>query len=142
MALFFLDTSALAKYYRRGAGSDAVARIFAGIHDQRVISRLAEVEIESAFATMVRTGEIDTGTALFARRRLEFDLGRRTLLMVSVDDAHFETARLLLRKHGFDRSLKTLDALQLSTARVLPPQRTNQRNKLFRPVRVELGVCL
>ena len=60
MALLFLDTCALAKYYRREAGSDFVERLFANAGAQRVISRLAIVEMESAFATKIRTGEIDS----------------------------------------------------------------------------------
>ena len=96
MALLFLDTSALAKYYRREPGSEFVERLFADADAQRVISRLAIVEMESAFATKVRTGEIDGETALIARRRLESDLGRRTILMAAVSDDHFEIARRLL----------------------------------------------
>jgi hypothetical protein len=74
------------------------------------------VELESAFATKVRTGEIDVDAAMIARRRLEPDLGRRNLLMAAVGDEHFEIARRLLVNHGIGRSLRTLDALQLSVA--------------------------
>ena len=116
MALLFLDTSALAKYYRREPGSDFVERLFADAGAQRVISRLAMVEMESALATKVRTGEIDSETALIARRRLESDLGRRNVLMAAIGDDHFEVARRLLVRYGADRSLRTLDALQLSAA--------------------------
>ncbi len=116
MALFFLDTSALAKYYHREPGSDFVERLFADDGAQRVISRLATVEMESAFATKVRTGEIDSEAARIARRRLESDLGRRTILMAASRDDHFEIARGLLVKYGGERSLRTLDALQLSVA--------------------------
>ena len=90
MALLFLDTSALAKYYRREPGSEFVERLFGEAGSQRVISRLAMVEIESAFATKVRTGEIDSEAALIARRRLESDLGRRNILMAAIGDDHFE----------------------------------------------------
>jgi predicted nucleic acid-binding protein len=116
LALLFLDTSALAKYYRRETASDFVERLFADASAQRVISRLAMVEIESAFATKVRTGEIDIEAALIARRRLELDLGRRNILMAAVGDDHFEIARRLLLRYGADRGLRTLDALQLSVA--------------------------
>jgi predicted nucleic acid-binding protein len=95
LALLFLDTSALVKYYRREPGSEFVERLFADASAQRVISRLALVEIESAFATKVRTGEIDSEAALMARRRLESDLGRRNILMAAVGDDHFEVARRL-----------------------------------------------
>jgi predicted nucleic acid-binding protein len=116
LSLFFLDTSALVKYYRRELGSDFVEGMFADAGAQRLISRLAMLEIESAFATKIRTGEIDQETVLIARRRLESDLGRRNVLMASVGDEHFEIARRLLVRYGSERSLRTLDALQLSVA--------------------------
>jgi predicted nucleic acid-binding protein len=116
LALFFLDTSALAKYYRRERGSEFVERLFADASAQRLISRLALVEAVSVFATKVRTGEIDEDAALVARRRLESDLGRRNLLMAAVRNEHFEIARNLLVAYGTARSLRTLDALQLSVA--------------------------
>lgn len=98
MSLFFLDTSALAKYYRREKGNEFVEGLFADAGAQRLISRLAAVEMESALATKVRTGEIDRETVLIARRRLESDLGRRHILMASLGDEHFEIARRLLMR--------------------------------------------
>ena len=73
-------------------------------------------EMESAFATKIRTGEIDSEAAPIARRRLESDLGRRNILKAAVGDEHFEIARRLPIRYGADRSLRTLDALQLSVA--------------------------
>jgi hypothetical protein len=86
----------LLKYYRRAAGTDFV-ELFA---DNGV----------------VRTGEIGQETTLIAKRRLEPDLGRRNILVAAVGDEHFEIARRLLMRHGASRSLRTLDALQLSVA--------------------------
>ena len=88
MSLFFLDTSALVKYYRREPGSDFVERLFA---DASALFRVLQWwRQESAFATKARTGEIDRETVLIARRRLESDLVRRNVLMASVGDEHFE----------------------------------------------------
>jgi predicted nucleic acid-binding protein len=111
LPLFFLDTSALAKYYRRERGSDFIERLFADAVAQRLISRLAMVEMESAFATKVRSGEIDKESARIAQRRLESDLGRRNVLMAAASDEHFAIARGLVVKYGTDRGLRTLDAL-------------------------------
>jgi predicted nucleic acid-binding protein len=116
LPLFFLDTSALAKYYRRESGSDVVEQLFADSGAQRVISRLALVEMESVFALKIRTGEIDQQAALTARQRLESDLGRRHILMAAVRDEHFQVAKLFVIKYGRDHGLRTLDALQLSVA--------------------------
>jgi predicted nucleic acid-binding protein len=114
--LFFLDTSALAKYYRRESGSDVIEQMFAHSGAQRVISRLALVEMESVFALKVRMGEINQQAALTLRQRLESDLGRRHILMAAVRDEHFQVAKLLIMKYGPDHGLRTLDALQLAVA--------------------------
>ncbi|MDE3194902.1 MAG: type II toxin-antitoxin system VapC family toxin [Acidobacteriota bacterium] len=115
MALYFLDTSALGKYYRPEPGSDFVSGLFADRHSKRVISHLSMAEMESVFAIKLRIREIDQETAAIARRRLESDVGRRNLLVASVRDEHFGVARKLLISHG-EKGLRTLDALQLSVA--------------------------
>ena len=111
-----MDTSALAKVYRKEAGSDFVDRILAEPGSQYLISRLTIVEMESVFALKARVGEIDQQAVLIARRRLDADLGRRRLLVAAVNDEHFRGARQLLFKHGAVEALRTLDALQLSVA--------------------------
>jgi PIN domain nuclease of toxin-antitoxin system len=88
-----LDTSALAKVYRKEAGSDFVDRILSEPGSQYLISRLTIVEMESVFALKARVGEIDQQVVLIARRRLEADLGRRRLLVAAVNDEHFRGAR-------------------------------------------------
>jgi predicted nucleic acid-binding protein len=113
---YFFDTSALAKVYRREIGSEFVDRLLSERGSEHIISRLTIVEMESAFALKVRTGEIDRQAVLIARRRLEADLGRRRLLVAAVNDEHFRTARQLLFKHGAVEALRTLDALQVSVA--------------------------
>ena len=111
-----MDTSALAKVYRKEAGSDFVDRILSEPGSEYLISRLTIVEMESVFALKARVGEIDQRAVLIARRRLEADLGCRRLLVAAVNDEHFQGARQLLFKHGAVEALRTLDALQLSVA--------------------------
>jgi predicted nucleic acid-binding protein len=113
---YFFDTSALAKLYRREAGSDFVDRIYSESASQCVISRLTIVEMESVFALKARIGEIHQHAVIIARRRLEADLGRSRLLVAAVKDDHFRGARQLLVKYGPFEALRTLDALQLSIA--------------------------
>jgi len=72
---YFLDTSALAKLYRKEAGSDFVDRVFSEPGSQHIISRLTIVEMESVFALKARTGEIDQQAVMIACRRMEADLG-------------------------------------------------------------------
>jgi len=116
---YFFDTSALAKLYRKEAGSDLVDRLFAEPGSQFIISRLAVVEMESVFSLKARAGEIGEQALSVARRRLLADLGRRRLLVATVNDEHFRVTQQLLVKYGVVEGLRTLDALQLSVAVIL-----------------------
>jgi predicted nucleic acid-binding protein len=113
---YFLDTSALAKLYRKEIGSDLVDRVVAEPDSRRFISRFTILEMESVLALKIRTGEIDERSMLIARRRLEADLGSRRLLLATVSDDHLRGARQLLIDHGRTEALRGPDALQLSVA--------------------------
>ena len=116
MPHYFLDTSALAKLYRKEIGSDLVDRVVAEPDSRRFISRFTILEMESVLALKFRTGEIDERPMLIARRRLEADLGSRRLLVATVSDDHLRGARQLLIDHGRTEALRGPDALQLSVA--------------------------
>ena len=116
MPHYFLDTSALAKLYRKEIGSDLVDRVVAEPDSRRFISRFTILEMESVLALKFRTGEIDERSMLIARRRLEADLGSRRLLVATVSDDHLRGARQLLINHGRTEALRGPDALQLSVA--------------------------
>jgi predicted nucleic acid-binding protein len=47
LAPYFIDTSALAKLYRREPGSDVIDRVLSESGSQLLVSRLALVEMES-----------------------------------------------------------------------------------------------
>jgi predicted nucleic acid-binding protein len=113
---YFLDTSALAKVYRKELGSDLMDRIVAEPGSHRFISRFTILEMESVLALKFRTGEIDERSILIARRRLEADRRPRRLLVATVTDAHLRGARQLLINHGRTEALRGPDALQLSVA--------------------------
>lgn len=116
MPHYFLDTSALAKLYRRELGSDLVDRILAEQGARRFISRFTLLEMESVLGLKFRAGEIDEQSLTIARRRLEADLGSRRLLVATVSDDHLRGARQLLIDHGRTEALRGPDALQLSVA--------------------------
>jgi hypothetical protein len=81
-----------------------------------IISQLSLIEIQSVFATKVRTGIIDRA-ALEQLRGLFFaDLARGRFEVVLLGRRHFQGAEALMRVHAVDRSLRTLDAIQLSLA--------------------------
>ena len=93
MPHYFLDTSALAKLYRKEIGSDLVDRVVAEPDSRRFISRFTILEMESVLALKFRTGDIDERSMLIARRRLEADLGSRRLRVATVSDDHLRGAR-------------------------------------------------
>jgi hypothetical protein len=111
---YFLDTSALAKLYRKESGSELMDRIITEPGWRRFISRFTILEMESVLALKLRTGEIDQQALLTARRRIEADLGTGRLLVATVGDQHLRVARQLLIHHGRTEALRGPDALQLA----------------------------
>jgi hypothetical protein len=60
---YFLDTSALGKYYHLELGSDRVAAIMVPSDRKVLISKLGFVEIQSVLAIKVRSGQISRDEA-------------------------------------------------------------------------------
>ena len=116
MPRYFFDTSALVKHYHVEAGTDAVDRVIDEAGAELLIARLTLVEMISAFAIKVRTGELDA--VEFARLRALFatHIARRRYRVFRLLNAHFDRARDLIANHGLRRQIRTLDALQLSVA--------------------------
>jgi uncharacterized protein len=113
----FLDTSALAKHYHPEAGSAEVDRLWADPNRPLFVSRLAVLEIVSAFAGKVRAGVISTSDFEVLRRRFATDLSKnKRPLAIRLLVAHFQEADRVLRQHALVRRLRTLDALQLAVA--------------------------
>jgi len=115
MASYFLDSSALVKYYHAEAGSAAVMRLVQEPNARHFISRLITVEIVSAFAIKTRTRDLDESDFLPLLRRFLRDVARRQFQVLRVTNAHYETAVDLIEKY-VQRPLRTLDALHLSVA--------------------------
>lgn len=116
MGSYFFDTSALVKHYRREAGTQVVERAFAEAASTFVISRLGVVELVSAFALLVRTGEISHDDFAVARKRFFGDISSGQILVANLKVAHFRQAERLIERHSTALRLRTLDALQLSVA--------------------------
>lgn len=116
MPRYFLDTSALVKNYHVEAGTQEVQRLVTGPGAELLISRLASVEALSGFATKVRTGNITAREFQRLRGLFLADVKRKLLLPIRLLDVHFQLAAGLVAKHGTNRQLRTLDALQLAVA--------------------------
>ena len=113
---YFLDTSALAKLYHREVGSDVIEQIFQSPDSVLLISRLSTIELHSVFARRIRMGELEQDGFELLRQGFFADIVARRLTVVRVTDEHFRAAQTLLIEHATDRSLRTLDALQLAVA--------------------------
>ena len=116
MASYFFDTSALAKHYHPEQGTAEVDRILNEQGSRYIVSRLLVVEIQSAFATKVRTHIITAQDLKQLQKRFATDLNTRRFETIRMLQSHFSEAAQLLRKYAATQSLRTLDALQLSVA--------------------------
>lgn len=116
MARYFFDTSALVKHYHAEVGTSKVRAILAEPGAERLISRLATVEMLSGFAGKVRTGVFASTDFQSLRGLFLADVKRRLLRPVRIVNAHYQLAGVLIGTHGLSRQLRTLDALQLAVA--------------------------
>ncbi len=81
-----------------------------------IISQLSLIEIQSVFATKVRTGVIDEATLDQLRGLLFAELARGRFEVVLLARRHLNAAEALVRTHSVAHGLRTLDAIQLSVA--------------------------
>jgi uncharacterized protein len=116
MAGSFLDTSALVKHYHAEAGSAEVDRLWNDPATALFISRLSVLEIVSAFAGKVRTGEISAADFAALTRRFSADARKKCFTTIRLLAEHFKEAERQIRHHGLAIRLRTLDALQLAAA--------------------------
>jgi len=120
----FLDTNAVAKLYHREAGTDNLMA-FLKLHKQNLVitlSDLTRIELHSTFLKQVRMKQITLETAAGVLAAFDRDLGMFNVVVVEEEIKDF--AIDLLKSVAAQKSLRTLDAIQLSTAlvfeRVLP----------------------
>lgn len=122
MGRFFLDTSALVKRYRVEVGTEVVDQLFSQASAEFWISRLSVVEVVSALALRVRTGELSMADYQLARARFLGDIATKALQVVRPLAIHYHRAELLIDQFAPSRRLRTLDALQLGVALHLATQ--------------------
>jgi predicted nucleic acid-binding protein len=88
MANYFLDASALVKYYHTETGSAEVNRLIHELNARHYISRLITVEVTSAFAVKTRTGEFDERDFAPLLRRFLRDVAQRQFQVLRMTNAH------------------------------------------------------
>jgi predicted nucleic acid-binding protein len=119
--VFFFDSSTLIKLYHQEVGTERVEEIFRSPGVTLIISELATVEVRSAVARYVRSGEIAAEAADKALRSFEDDCAQRFVLQ-PLAGAVVEGAKDLLDKHGRQSALRSLDALQLASGFAVEPR--------------------
>ena len=119
MAGYFLDSSALSKFYHVEIGSAEVESIIQFEENEIRISRLTVVELASAFAIKVRTKVLTQEDAQLLMRQFRHDLVSGRFEVFAIGDAEFRVAEFLIHRHAFHERLRTLDALQLAVGLAL-----------------------
>ena len=113
---YFVDTSALIKYYHPEIGSQKVEAICAEAGRIILISGLGMVEAQSAFAMKARSGAVTPAQAATLRTRFLLDVAAGEFKIWGFKPDHLAHAQLLVGRHGSTKRLRTLDALQLAVA--------------------------
>ncbi len=113
---WFVDTSALAKLYHTERGTEKVELIAETAGNRLWISRLGAVELSSVLAKKARTGLISRDDVAVLLRRFSGDLTSRRLEVYAIHAAEFAVAEGLIRRHGFEIGLRSLDAIQIAAA--------------------------
>jgi predicted nucleic acid-binding protein len=116
MSRLYFDTSSLVKNYHVEAGTAIVQQLLAHANAEFFISRLAAVEILSAFARKVQAGVLSSAGYDILRQRFLSDVTKRAFRPIRVLEVHYQLAADLIGKHAMSRQLRTLDAIQLAVA--------------------------
>jgi predicted nucleic acid-binding protein len=109
----YLDTSVLAAYYCPEPLSKKVQKALDQISEP-TISPLVELEMHSALAGKVRSGELDTASAAQILAMLQVHLSDRRYRIVPIGAREYALCRSWLG--GCNLPLRTLDALHLAAA--------------------------
>jgi hypothetical protein len=92
---YFFDTSVLAKLYHAETGSGKAEALPADPDARLIISQLSLIEIQSVFATKVRTGVIDRTSSDQLRGLFFADLASGRFKVVSVSGWYLRSAERL-----------------------------------------------
>ena len=113
---YFIDTSVLARLYHVEVGSHQMEMLAQSPDNRLIVSPLSVIELQSVFATKVPMGVIDRASLDQLRGLFFADLADGRFKVVLVSGRYFRGADRLIRTHAVNRSLRTLDALQLAVA--------------------------
>ena len=116
MASYSLNSSAVVKPYHPEVGSATIQKIFAEPERRILVSRLAVMEVRSAFAGKLRMLAITERDARLSLARFKTDLVAGLIEVFALTELHYGMAEQLIQKHWTRLRLRTLDSLQLAIA--------------------------
>jgi predicted nucleic acid-binding protein len=114
----FLDTNAVVKLYHQETGTDILTDFLARHQSDLIItiSDLTKIELHSTFLKRVRMKQFDLKTAYQVFD--SFDSDTKMFNVIEVNHEIKKFAITLLNSVAYKRGLRTLDAIQLSSALV------------------------
>jgi len=112
--MLYFDTSALLPYYRQEQASEQVQALLLAQSEPVLINHLTEVEVASALARWVRTGELTEQQANRIEGAFGDDVRQGRFLRINIEAAHYQRAIHWIATRR--TSLRTLDALHLACA--------------------------
>jgi len=112
--MLYFDTSALLPYYRQEQASERVQALLLAQSQSVLISHLTEVEVASALARWVRTGELDDIGANRIESAFCEDVRLGRFVRCPIEAVHYHRAIHWIGTRK--TSLRTLDALHLACA--------------------------
>jgi len=112
----YLDTSSLIKIYHFEKGSERIKDFLKEFREDLVltISKIAVIEMHSAFMKKARMKEIDYKTAINLLELFKKDL--EIFNVISLNEKAYDNAIDLINNYSQYSNLRTLDSLQLSSA--------------------------
>ncbi len=117
MAIYFVDSSALAKRYISEAGSKWILELFDFTQDNEIfIAAITAVEMIAAITRRARSGSISSTDATLICNQFKSDL-QTDYQIVEITEEIINSGMLLAEKRG----LKGYDAVQLATGYAVNP---------------------
>src|SRR5262245_50862700 len=107
MANRFFDTSAAAKHYRAEVGTAKVDALLTEAGARHFLSTLGVIELHSAFARLVRMGQVTAAEFHRLRGHLLGDIASGMWQVVRVTPADFQQTQQLLVQHGLTHGLRS-----------------------------------
>jgi uncharacterized protein with PIN domain len=115
MTDYYFDTSALVKLYHDELNTSVVEEFFSNEENQIFISEIACIELYSALYRLRRMNQISEDVLDAAIASFEDDCAYRLAIQV-VTSHNIEQAKAIIKRYGHNKSIRTLDAIQLSTS--------------------------